>query len=922
MRALIFAAEPRRPWLLERTRRSLRAAGFEHISQVDGSAGTMPHDAGATLLIRAGAWLRHPLRFAPPPASGTGKPLVAFGFPAAGHHREAWQPFFRTHGGDFSHALQLPPCLCEWYDEHAVSAGLFAERMAGLEGLARPAPSRTQRLIPTRWRRVPHRLIHWSALDCGHNEHLRALEVVTSLQHGGAERIAWELNRLLPHHGVSSRMVILGSPLRQELPRPASLVDLSGLNRERRASAMETAALDFGADVLHGHLIDAEDTRLFSKVLPVVLTIHNARQAWPEGTQSLRKDDCALLIACAQMVERELKETLPHLRTRTVWNGIDPQRFAVRDGKENGKATHKTLTLVCVANPRHQKRLHLLPGILKATQEELAQRGFASRVRLILAGEASSRSPQALECMAKLEEESLRHGVSDAIIFTRGERAVEEVFTEGDVMISCSAYEGLSLAHLEGLAAGLPLVTTDAGGTAELAWRNPAVTLLPLEAASQAYAKAAVDAFLQPKSGRAGMERDFSAAAMARRTASLLHRAASGNQRGDTVWFITNNLSTGGAQSSLKRLTAAFHRQGISVRVALLQEYPEHPTPGRLELLREGVPVHVPRPVGKVDTAEVVADILAEMNVHSPHCVCFWNAIPACKLMLADALWHTPVYDVSPGEMYYTSLERCFENPPAALPYRSAEGYGSRLARVVVKYAAEAPRASAMLGTPVKSIPNGITFPQVPTRDRDPSKPLRIGTAARLSPQKRIEDLIEAFRVALPDLPCCELLIAGEAETGSETYADALKASTTDLPVRWLGEHRDLGDFHASLDIFAMISEPAGCPNASLEAMASGLPVVATDVGGASEQVLDGVTGRLVPPRNAAAFAAALVEVSRDLALCASMGRTARLHVEQHFSMDRMVAAYRALLWDGPGSQVGESALAAGAFPVFSSLHP
>jgi glycosyltransferase involved in cell wall biosynthesis len=920
MRALIFAADSRRPWLLERTRRSLRAAGLQDIDELDGSANPPAGLSEAILLIRAGAWLRHPLKFAAPPPSGTGKPLVAFGFPAAGHHRDEWLEFFQRHGGDFSHALQIPPCLCEWYDEHAVGAGLLAERLAGLEGLARPAPSRTKRLIPTRWRRVPHRLIHWNSLDCGHDEQLRALEVVTSLQHGGAERIAWELNRLLPHHGVSSRMVVLGSPLRQELPRPAFLVDLSGLNRERRAAAMEAAALDFGADVLHGHLIDAEDTRLFSKILPVVLTIHNARQAWPEGTQSLRKEDCALLIACAQMVERELKETLPHLRTRTVWNGIDPQRFTVRDPKDNHPG--ETLTLVCVANPRHQKRLQLLPGILKAAQEEFSQQGFSTKVRLILAGEASSRSPQALECMAQFEEESLRHGVSDAITFTRGERAVEDVLAESDVMVSCSAYEGLSLAHLEGLVAGIPLVTTDAGGTTELTWRNPAVTLLPLDATAQTYAKAVVDAFLHPKSGRAEMERDFSATAMARRTAGLLHRAASGNRCGDIVWFITNNLSTGGAQSSLKRLASAFHRQGIPVRVALLQEYPEHPTLGRLELMREGVPVHVPLPVGKIETAEVVADILAEMNAHPPHSVCFWNAIPACKLMLADAIWHAPVYDVSPGEMYYTSLERCFENPPAALPYRDAAEYGARLAKVVVKYEAETSRASAMLGTTVRSIPNGIAFPQVPTRDRDRAAPLRIGTAARLSPQKRIEDLIEAFRMALPDLPRCELLIAGEAETGSETYAEALKASTKDLPVRWLGEHRDLRDFHASLDIFAMISEPAGCPNASLEAMASGLPVVATDVGGASEQVLDGVTGRLVPPRDAASFAAALVEVSRDPALRAAMGRAARLHVERHFSMDRMVAAYRTLLWDGPGPQVGESALAAGAFPVFSSLHP
>lgn len=741
---------------------------------------------------------------------------------------------------------------------------------------------------------------------------------MTSLQHGGAERIAWELNRLLPHHGVSSRMVVLGSPLRQELPRPASMVDLAGLSRERRAAALEETTLDYGADVLHGHLIDAEDTRLFSKILPVALTIHNAQQAWPEGTQGLRKNDCALLIACAQMVERELKETLPHLPVRTVWNGIDPHRFAVRGSNE--RSAQETLTLVCVANPRHQKRLHLLPGILKATQAELLQRCLAIKARLILAGEASPRSPQALECMAQLHEESERLGVSDDINFTRGERPVEEVLTESDVMISCSAYEGLSLAHLEGLAAGLPLVTTDAGGTAELAWRNPAVTLLPLDAMARDYAKAIANAFLHPKSGRVEMERDFSAHAMARRTAALLQRVASGHRRGDTVWFITNNLSTGGAQSSLKRLTAAFHRQGIPVRVALLQEYPGHPTPGRLELMREGVPVHVPSPVGTMDTAEVIADILAEMDADPPHSVCFWNAIPACKLLLADALWYVSVFDVSPGEMYYTSLDRCFEHPPAALPYRSAAEYGARLTKIIVKYAAESSRASAALGTSVKSIPNGIALPPVLHRDREPAAPFRIGTAARLSPQKRIEDLVEAFRVALPDLPPCELLIAGEAETGSEAYAEDLKSSTTGLPVRWLGEHRDLRDFHASLDLFAMISEPAGCPNASLEAMASGLPVVATDVGGASEQVLNGATGLLVPPRNARAFAAALVDLARSPGLRESMGRAARLHVEEHFSMERMVAAYRALLWDGP--QVGESALAAGAFPVFSSLHP
>ena len=767
---------------------------------------------------------------------------------------------------------------------------------------------------------MSHRLIHWYSLDCGYDDNLRAVEVVTSLQHGGAERIAWELHRLLPRYGVSSRLVVLGSPLRQELPRPPAMSDLSGLSRERRGAAMKEVALNFGADVLHGHLVDAGDTRLFSKVLPVVLTIHNARQAWPEGLANLQKQDCALLLACAQMVERELREELPHIPIRAVWNGIDTGRFHSCHAK--GADAPAVLTLVCVANPRHQKRLHLLPGILKATQEELAQRGLQVAARLILAGEASPRSPQARECMEHMNNEAESLGVSDDISFTQGNSPVEEVLEEGEVMVSCSAYEGLSLAHLEGLAAGLPLVTTDAGGTAELAWRNPAVMLLPLEATAREFAHAVVEAFVSKKEGRAEVEPDFSATGMTRRTAALLHRAATRQAQGNTLWFVTNNLSTGGAQSSLKRLAKTFLLQGISVRVALLQEHPEHPTPGRLELLKAAVPVFVPPPVGKVDTMETVALILAEMDAHPPRSVCFWNAIPVCKVLLADAVWGAPVFDVSPGEMYYTSLERYFGNPHPALPYRSAVQYGTRLSRVVVKYTAEAGHAISVLGTKVRVIPNGVALPDLPVRRRDDSIPLRIGTAARLSPQKCLEDLLEAFRLALPDLPACELLVAGEAETGSEDYAAALKASARELPVRWLGELRGpaLHEFHASLDVFAMISEPAGCPNVSLEAMASGLPVVATDVGGASEQVLDGVTGRLVPARDASAFAAALVQICRDAGLRVAMGRAARSHMTEHFSLERMQEAYRAVLWDGP--QVAESALAGGAFPVFSSLHP
>ena len=900
MRALIFDADARRPWLAARSMRSLRAAGFTDIQFFDTANNDIESSVlargcdGGMLLLRCGAWLTHPTNFKPPPASATRKPVVAFGHADGGIHKEVWQAFFHTHGGDFSRAQNLPPCVCEWYGREAIEAGLLMLRLQALPGMRLPELPRSRAWLPKRWQHTPRRLIHWPGLDAGFDPNLRALEVVTSLQHGGAERIAWELHRLLPRFGVASRLVVLGSPLRHELPRPAALADLSGLSREKRAVAMEETALGFGADALHGHLIDAEDTRLYSRILPVAVTVHNAQQAWPDGLEGLAPGDCALLIACAHMVEGELRKTLPQIPARTVWNGIATERFTPRSGTRSGKGD--PLTLVCVANPRPQKRLHLLPGILKATQAELMRSGSSRTVRLILAGEASPRSPSALECMRELDAEAERLGVSHLIHFTQGFRTVEEVLGEGDVMISCSAYEGLSLAHLEALAAGLPLVSTDAGGTSEIAWRNPAVTLLPLEARPLDFAQAILKAAQGGASGRAAMERDFSAVEMARRTAWLLHRAAVPESKGETVWFVTNNLSMGGAQSSLKRLAKAFHQQGVPVRVALLQEYPELPTPGRTELLEAGIPVIVPPPAGKVDAAAAVSQILDDMNAHPPRSVCFWNAIPVYKVLLADALWSVPIFDVSPGEMYHASLDRYFENPRHALPYRNAREYGARLAGVVVKYQGEAQQARESLGTEVQAIANGVVLPPLPERTREAGTPLIIGTAARLSPQKRLEDLLEAFHIALPSLPPCELHLAGDAEFGSEAYAENLKSQTAGLPVRWLGEVREMAPFHTSVDLFVMISEPAGCPNASLEALASGLPVICTDVGGASEQVLDGVNGRLVPRGDADAFAAALVELSHDTGLRARMGEAARQHVADHFGMQRMLESYQELL--------------------------
>ncbi len=654
--------------------------------------------------------------------------------------------------------------------------------------------------------------------------------------------------------------------------------------------------------MLHLHLTNADETRALSASgIPVIATVHNSREGWPSGWETLKKGEVSLLLACSQAAESELRELLIEIPVRTVWNGIQPNDFPERPRPQTGSR----FTLACVANPRPQKRMERLPGILAATRAELVARGIHDPiVKLVIAGEVSERLTDAVECRDAVARDAVEHGVTESITWTHGRLLVREVLGNAHALVSCSAHEGLSLAHLEAISSGLPVIACDTGGTRELAWKNPAVTLLPADATAARFARAIADALLSPPpSGHRLIWEDFSTDRMTRRVAMLARQTSCCPAGpGETLWFVTNNLSTGGAQSSLRRLLKEFHVRGKRVRVALLQEYPEHPTPGRMDLLAAGIDVFVPPPAGLIEPAESVDLILAEMAADPPSAVVYWNAIMSHKLLLADALPFTKVHDISPGEMWFASLDRYLENPLPGVPCRIAADYGKLLESIVVKYSAEVPRAAA-LGVPVTVIPNGVALPAV-RQPRPAGSPFVFGTAARISPQKRLDELIDAFRLASPSLPDAVLRIAGGVETGAEACAADLKKLAEGLPVEWLGEIHGLAEFHQACDVFVMISDPAGCPNASLEALAAGLPVIATDIGGASEQVIDGANGCLVPARDVPAFARAMIRLFNDAPLRETMGRAAREHIRQHFTLDRMTADYVALL---QGAAISES---------------
>jgi glycosyltransferase involved in cell wall biosynthesis len=112
----------------------------------------------------------------------------------------------------------------------------------------------------------------------------------------------------------------------------------------------------------------------------------------------------------------------------------------------------------------------------------------------------------------------------------------------------------------------------------------------------------------------------------------------------------------------------------------------------------------------------------------------------------------------------------------------------------------------------------------------------------------------------------------------------------------WLpGEREDIPDLLRSLDIFTLPSIAEGISNTILEAMASGLPVVATRVGGNPELVDEGITGLLPPASDPAALAAALQTYLDHPALVARHGQAGRKKIESTFSMDAMVKGHLAV---------------------------
>ncbi|MCH9038737.1 MAG: glycosyltransferase family 4 protein [Chloroflexi bacterium] len=188
-----------------------------------------------------------------------------------------------------------------------------------------------------------------------------------------------------------------------------------------------------------------------------------------------------------------------------------------------------------------------------------------------------------------------------------------------------------------------------------------------------------------------------------------------------------------------------------------------------------------------------------------------------------------------------------------------------------------------------------------------------VGFVGRMVGEKGIGELIDAMDMVIRDVPEAKLMLVGDTldddrDSGfKEVLSRKINKNGLAPRVLFTGFVDDVPKAMASMDLYVLPSHREGMPRTIIEAMASGKPVVATDIRGCREEVVEGVTGHLVPVNDPVALADAIKKVITRPDICREMGEAGRRRAIEHFDegavVDREIKVYRELM----GARLGES---------------
>jgi len=350
------------------------------------------------------------------------------------------------------------------------------------------------------------------------------------------------------------------------------------------------------------------------------------------------------------------------------------------------------------------------------------------------------------------------------------------------------------------------------------------------------------------------------------------------------IAFVIGQLSVGGTERQLLTLVEHLDRQRFSPLVICLSE--SAPLADAFRQL--DCPIHVleRKARGRLMTLQRVYQLLRAFRPDIVHTFAYAAraGIPAAKLAGAAktivAIRTDPYWQFTFWERWlFKQADLVLANSPQAIQTLAKLGAGLPPHRVIYngldleKFEIERKNLCA-------PVPDHAAL--------DGSRKI-VCAVARLDNVKALDVLIQAFAPVHRAFPDTQLWLVGAGPKRAELEILVRTLDLCEQVIFW-GIRSDVAAILDHVTIGALSSKVEGLSNAIIEYMAAGLPVVATKVGGNSELVIEGETGRLVPSGDAAALSEAILELLRDPQVAREFGQAGRRRVEQNLTVDQMVA--------------------------------
>ncbi len=358
------------------------------------------------------------------------------------------------------------------------------------------------------------------------------------------------------------------------------------------------------------------------------------------------------------------------------------------------------------------------------------------------------------------------------------------------------------------------------------------------------------------------------------------------------VAHVIPTLVRGGAEKQLVLLATGLREVSFEPEVIVLTQS----GPYERQLREAGVPVHVVGKRSKVDPLSL-GRLVRVLRRGNYDIVQTWLFAANCYGRVAA--WRARVRAI-------VATERCCDWWKSPAHFWMDRQLARITAKIVANSRGVAEFYREQVGIPAEKItviPNAVELPENLTFvDRAalrrslglPPDSFVVGFVGRLWPQKRVSDLIWACDIVRNIRPEIRLLVVGEGPLRAELQQYAVDVGMGERTV-FTGERDDVWQLLQAMDVFVLPSAFEGMPNALMEAMAAGLPVICTDIPGSRELIQHDSTGLLVPVGNRAEIARAIRRVMDEPELRKTLGERGRRFVLDHYSRKKMISQYVAL---------------------------